>query len=339
MSFYDDPIVDDNSKRSEESVNAIRGLFTKKNGFIAREEIPDYGVDLDVELILASIGASSYKFPIQIKSTIAIKKVRSNNEEFISYEFKTSRLRYLAKRQPAYGIFALYDDSAQVCYFDYVDDIIVRLDETPARDGWREQDHVNILLPVQVLDAALLPVLHERFVTRHRNSHLMVQEHGQKFSIPALGSKEAQATNKIDFKNPIQVADYLEKFGSLLYNEAEFAMVNQLLGSISRERLNNSPQLVFLAAITYTQTGNVIDAEYYIRKAKKMPEVMKGEGTGMIEFSAARVEFMKGNIDYAFFLEEFRKIVDDAESLENKLTLKINRTGERHGNRYFPGRL
>lgn len=59
MSFYDDPIVDDNSKRSEESVNAVKSLFTRKNGFISREESPDYGVDLDVELIFEEKGASS----------------------------------------------------------------------------------------------------------------------------------------------------------------------------------------------------------------------------------------------------------------------------------------
>jgi hypothetical protein len=324
MSFYDDPIVDDNSKRSEESVNVVVSLFTRKNGFITRPDNTDYGVDLEAELITSGVGASSQKFPIQIKSAIQVKKVQINEEEFISLTFKTSRLGYLAKRQPAYGIVALYDDTEQICYFDYVDDIITRLDNNPARDGWREQEHVNIPLPVQVLNTAALPALHERFLTRFKNSHLMVQEHGPNFNIPSLGPKAEQPELKIDFKDPVQVADFLEKFGSLLYNKAEFATLNQLLGVISRERLNNSPQLIFLAAITYTQTGHIIDAEYYIRKARKTPEVMKGEGTGMIEFSAARLEFLKGNIDYAYFLKTFKEVAENAETLENKLTLKIN---------------
>jgi hypothetical protein len=74
MSFYDDPIVDDNSKRSEESVNAVISLFTRKNGFITRPDNTDYGVDLEAELILEGKGASSQKFPIQIKSAIQVKK-------------------------------------------------------------------------------------------------------------------------------------------------------------------------------------------------------------------------------------------------------------------------
>jgi hypothetical protein len=302
MSFYDDPIVDDNSKRSEESVNVVKSLFTRKNGFISREEIPDYGVDLDIELILASVGASSQKFPVQIKSAIKVNKVKINGEALISYPFETSRLGYLAKRPPAYGIFALYDDTNQVCYFDYVDDIIRRLDENPGREGWREQGSVNILFPFQTLSAAVLPTLHERFVKRHQNSQLMLQEHGPQFNIPSLESKQQQVVPKVNFKDPEAVAGFLELYGNWLYNEAEFAMLHQLIGLVSRSRLNNSPKLIFLAAITYTQIGHVIDAEYYIRKARRTPEVMQGEGTGMIEFAAARLEFMKGNTDYSFFL-------------------------------------
>jgi hypothetical protein len=52
MSFYDDPVIDDNAKRSQESVHFVKGLFSEKNGFVYREENPDYGVDLDVELMV-----------------------------------------------------------------------------------------------------------------------------------------------------------------------------------------------------------------------------------------------------------------------------------------------
>jgi len=51
MAFNDAPVVEDNSKRSEESVDAVRVFFTKRNGFVYREEAPDYGVDVNVELI------------------------------------------------------------------------------------------------------------------------------------------------------------------------------------------------------------------------------------------------------------------------------------------------
>lgn len=324
MSFYDDPVVDDNAKRSEESVHYVTGLFSRKNGFIHREEKPDYGVDLDVELILDGIGASSKKFPVQIKSTASLSKVKINNIDFISLAFKTSRLGYLAKRPPAYGIIALYDDTEQVCYFDYVDEIINRLSQNPAREGWDEQESVHILLPLQVLDKNALPALHQKFLARHQNNSLLIQEHGQKFNIPSMEPASAKQAGQLDVNNPAQVANFLEIYGHLLYNESEFSALNHLLGVISRDRLNNSPRLVFLAALTYVQTGNVIEAEHYLRRAKKMPLVMQGEGIAMIEYAAARVEFMKGNVDHAYFLAEFKRAAASAESLENKLNFKIN---------------
>ncbi|PSL31713.1 hypothetical protein [Chitinophaga ginsengisoli] len=38
MSFYNDPVVDENSSRSEGLVNAMKTLFTRKNRFISREK-------------------------------------------------------------------------------------------------------------------------------------------------------------------------------------------------------------------------------------------------------------------------------------------------------------
>jgi len=324
MSFYDDPIIDDNAKRSQESVHFVKGLLSEKNGFVYREEHPDFGVDLDVELVVDGKGTSSKKFPVQIKSAVAFQRIQSNGQVYISFNFKTSRLGYLAKRPPAYGIIALYDETDQQCYFDYVDEVVLRLDHHPAREGWREQDSVNILLPLQVLSKDILPELHAKFLKRHQNNDLLIQEHGQKFNIPYLESNTSRSEITLDQKDPEQVATFLENYGSFLYNEAQYAMLNHLLGLVHRTRLNNSSKLVFLTAITYTRTGNLIDAEYYLRKARKMPEVMQGDGKALIEYSAARVEFMKGHIDHDYFLTEFRSIVDSTENSFNKLNLKIN---------------
>lgn len=177
---------------------------------------------------------------------------------------------------------------------------------------------------MQLLNKNVLPAIHEKFLKRHQNSDMLIQEHGQKFNIPNLESNTHQSGLTLDQKDPEQVATFLETYGSFLYNEAQYAMLNHLLGLVNRDRLNHSSKLVFLAAITYTRTGNLIDAEYYIRKARKMPEVIKGEGKALIEYSAARIEFMKGNIDHDYFLNEFRNIVDITEDICNKLNLKIN---------------
>lgn len=51
MGFNDNPIIDQYSRASEESVLKTRLFFSQKNNFIAIVRIPDKGVDLDVELI------------------------------------------------------------------------------------------------------------------------------------------------------------------------------------------------------------------------------------------------------------------------------------------------
>lgn len=51
MAFNDKPIISESSERSEASVLCTKNLLSQKNGFICREDMPDLGVDLQVELI------------------------------------------------------------------------------------------------------------------------------------------------------------------------------------------------------------------------------------------------------------------------------------------------
>lgn len=324
MSFYQDPLVDENSKRSEESVNAVRSLFTRKKGFISREENPDYGVDFDIELVTSFEGASSKKFSVQIKSTASIKTAKYGENIFFTLQFKTSRLGYLARREPAYGIIILYDEAFQICYYDYVEEIIKRLDDIDARDGWREQESVTILLPNKILDNDELQHIHKKFIVRHDNSHLLLLEYGSKFNIPVLDNPDQQTGLKLDINNSADVANFLEKVGGVLYNEHEFKRILQLLLKVNKEHVLKSPELIFLAAITYTQQGNIIEAEYYIRKALKICESLSQEQISIIDFSQIRIEFLKGNIDRIAFLEKLKKISLGSNRVENQLIIDIN---------------
>ncbi|MEJ7691573.1 DUF4365 domain-containing protein [Daejeonella sp.] len=323
MGFNDDPIVDDNSKRSEESVNAARNMFTRKNGFILREEYPDYGVDLDIELVFENDRASSKKFAAQIKSTEKIK-TRGEGNDLITLPFKTSRLGYLARRSPAYGIILIYDETSAKCYFDYVEDIIVRLDDMSSREDWRDQESVNILVPTTELTKDQLQNIHRKFSTRHENHNLMIKEHGSEFNIPHLELITHRSPGKINFQDPLQVADFLVKYGSFLFNENEYQSLSQMLGVLSRAVVDNSPELVFLSAILFTQMGNVVEADYYLRKARRLENNLSEEQIGIIGFSEIQLDFLKGNIDHKNFLKRLKELGTYAKSIENQLTLEIN---------------
>lgn len=323
MSFYETPEVDDNSKRSEESVNAVRSWFTRRNGFIFRSEEPDYGVDVDVELIVSEKAASSWKFPIQIKSSGRLKIVNENGIDFISLPFVVSRLGYLAKRLPASGIILIYDDEAKIGYFDYVEAVIRRLDDHPAREDWREQKSVNILLPLQEVCDEKLSKLHRTMVDRHQNHEKLVEKHGSKFSIPYLQVKEQQPA-EFDLTDPKEAIAFLEKYGIFLFNEQEYPKLVTLFESMSHAAISDLINTLFLATITYTRIGNVVEADYYLRKIEKRWVELTVEQQGIVRFSQIRMDFLKGNCNYSGFLVKLTELQENVEGLENQLTVAIN---------------
>jgi len=150
MAFSNSPIVDTSAKASEESILFIRSILSTKNGFICREESPDYGCDLELEVITNGQNASGKKIPVQVKSWKRCKIIKLNTENYISKPFNTSRLAYLCQRPPAYGLILIYDEPNTKCYFDFVEDIMARLDNSHLDDSWRDQESVSIHIPVKI---------------------------------------------------------------------------------------------------------------------------------------------------------------------------------------------
>ena len=56
-----------------------------------------------------------------------MKTAKYGKNIFLTLQFKTSRLGYLALRKLASGIIILYDEYFQIFYYEYVEEIINRL--------------------------------------------------------------------------------------------------------------------------------------------------------------------------------------------------------------------
>ncbi|QQT61216.1 DUF4365 domain-containing protein [Sphingobacterium multivorum] len=321
MAFNDNPNVDDNSKRSDESVHVAKGLFSRKNGFITREEFPDYGVDLDVELIDENSGATSKKFGIQIKSTSDVKVVVHNESSFISLPFKTSRLRYLVEREPAYGLILIYDEIKEEIYFDYVEEIINRLCQIKEDDSWREQNTVNILIPLQSLKVDTVRDIHAKFTQRFKNHSLLIKSHGKDFNIPNLTFTTEFAT----INHQEDKVLLLEQYGSMLFNENEYGILSTAIESLTTQQINSSSEILFIAALLYSYTGKIIEGQYYVQKAKQVSSHLSEEKIVCLEFAGCYVEFAKGNVTHADYLKLFNSNLDNPNLSEsNKLLIKIN---------------
>ena len=260
MAFVDAPIVDENSQRSEESVLRIRSILSRKNSFLCREETPDYGVDIDVELIDESV-VTGKKFPIQVKSSRNLKTVDNQGVQCISYPYPTSNLGYLSRRLPCYGLIAIYDEDAEVTYFDYVDEIIFRLGMIKKNDTWRLQNSVSIYIPVKnILSDESAQNIWRTFTERFSKHGKMFREHAVDYDIPVLSMKE-NLTYDISHG---KVAADLEKYGFALFNTRELHLLLDMLEELSVSDISTKTHFTTLAAIAYAEIGKLIDAEYYL---------------------------------------------------------------------------
>lgn len=322
MAFWDEPIVDENAKKSEESVNAVKSLLTRRRGFISRVEEPDYGVDLNVELMDQS-GATSQMFPVQIKSTAKVTLVERNGKSFAPLVFKTSRLGYLCRRAPVSGIIVLYDDATGTCYFDYVEDIVARLNAQHGEGDWWPQETITIQLLAQPLDPTALLALHQKFTQAHHRHQLLLLNYGGRYDLTTVVST-ASGKPPFDVSDPKQVAALLEEFGGLLHNQQEFPLLLDLFGRLPVPRISESKTLLFFAALTYVQAGNIIEGEYFLNKCFRRREEFDAASLELLEFAHIRADFIKGENSPSTYLDKLRALQASTHSSLNKLTFAIN---------------
>jgi hypothetical protein len=318
MSFNDDPIVDSKSEKSEESVLAVKSFFSRKNDFLSRDEIPDYGVDLDVEL-LENNGASGKKFCIQIKSSSNLNYLKKTST--ISLEFKTSRLGYLSRRTPGLGIIVVYDDKTKKTFFEYVETIINNITKISESDKWKNQNNVNIHIPLKnIVNEQNLKGIYERFLNRYKNLESLIYCYGKEFNIPV-----SVVNDDLNLQDSNVIIDLLNKYGIFLVNSQEFKSIYQLVRTLSFDKLSSSKELIFLAAVTYTEIGNYIEARYFIDKCLIKSNNFNNDELIIIKFSKAKVDFALGDIDNQKLHDILSELINHQQvGTANYLLLKIN---------------
>ena len=302
------------------------GILSQKNGFIYREEAPDFGVDLDVELIADSKNASAQKFAVQIKSAAKLSLVKKNGVEFFAFPFETSRLNYLRKRDLGFGILVLFDETTEKCYFDYVFDLVKRVDDfNPAKD-WHAQQKVTVhIAPAQVFDAAAAFEIHKTIQGLYERHHLLVQAHSSQFNLPSFAAASpATIIPTTDFNNPAQLVALVEHYGGALFNKQEYPMLLDLFSRLPAAAAGASPALAFLAALTYAQVGDLVEGEYYTAKCKQHLDQLDPESLVLLDFARVRLEFLRGSLDVAAYADRINELAEKSSSQLNGLVLRIN---------------
>lgn len=318
MSFIENPKIDLSSERCEESVNKTRSLFTRKEGFILREENPDCGVDFDVELI-ENREATRRKFAIQIKSSKEFKEKIIGEKSYLSLDFYTSRLGYLSRNTPGLGLVVIYDESRNLLFYEYIEEIIERINETKGNSDWLVQEKVRIFIPINnVLDRGKIENIYKKFQQTFKNYELLLQIHAKDFNVPLV--KESYY-NEIKIENVITT---LENIGLYLINDLKFSELYNAINKIPYHQICQNPKLSFLAAIVYSKIGKPIDSNMFLQYVELQKSVNGEDYEDIIAFTKFTNDFTLGKRDINKFISELSLIENRSKSQINKFTFRIN---------------
>lgn len=307
MGFWDKPIVDRNSERSEESVIKSQLLFSLKNGFNSHivDGSRDYGVDIYCELIDLS-GATGNLFPIQIKSTGKAQFIIKNPVRHFTLPFLTSRLGYLCRHIPSYGIIVFYNETDDTLYYDYLWEIYNRIRLEKKDESWKEKNTVTIHIPEENIVKSDLKIIHKTFINRFQNTNILIEEYGRDFDIPSFNqtNKTKISTGKDRISKAI---NFLETIGPHLFNEREYSKIIGLLEILTKKDFSR-PKISYIAALTYAEIGELLDADYFLKICYSKRADYSDKEFLALEMQKFKVDFAYGLYDKKDLLAQLKQI-------------------------------
>lgn len=318
MAFKNFPQVDQASINSERSENVLERLFSQANGFISRKENPDKGCDYDVELIVDDTNAYNWRFGIQLKSVEKIAVVGEGL--FISYAFKTSRLNYLLNRPVGDGLIVIFDDAADIAYYDFAQAVYKRLTEERGSEAWHENEKVNIHIPVShVLNAVSVKTVHQWFSKNFETASFILRSQGPRYDFPVIASQDEE----FDVHNPEKVKDLLLKYGFGLMRAHDLPLLYDMIRVVPHATLERHPELLIMAAIVNGEVGARYESQHLIQKLKRR-SLITAEHAHLLRFTELKNRFGLGEIDIKEFVAELKEERQKVQSPQNQIVLDLN---------------
>lgn len=323
MGFWDRPIVDKISERSEDSVLKTQLIFSRRNGFNSHpiEGSKDYGIDISCEL-LDNNRALGNSFPIQIKSVKKIRYVYKDKKKYYTLQFLTSRLGYLCNQVPTYGVIVLYIEDTDTLYFDYVTEIYNRIRLEKKDESWKDKNTVTIKIPEENILKDNIENIHNTFINRFANLSSLIDKHGGEFDIPSFNQRkyfeEPKENNEIT-----QAINFLENLGPYLFNQREYPKIASLLDLLPKKDLNRT-KIAYIAALTYAEVGEFIDADYFLKVCYSKKDDYTSEEFLSLEMQRFKVDFAYGLKDKNEFINQLKQLRKRETNNDNILNIDIN---------------
>lgn len=318
MAFHDSPIVDKNAERSEHSVLSTRQFFSKKNGFISREVTSDdYGVDIYAELIVKE-AATGNVFPIQIKST-SKSRYAFNQGKFYTLPFSTSRLGYLYRHNAFFSsIIIFYDESTDSIFYDFVTEILNRVLLGKNDEKWMQQKTVTISFPEDnLIDNSSIRIIH-RIISKRFGE---VRNALKNIIFDLVLLRERQIENNDSKLQKIVI--FLKQFGSDLFNERKYFDLINLIEQLPKKELDH-PRIAYLAALVYTESSEVLSADYFIKICLNSFSHFNEKGKEAILMQKYKNDYQLGLYTSDEFLKQLNDLKQKIKSPENIINIEIN---------------
>ncbi|HBL77044.1 MAG: hypothetical protein A2W90_19265 [Bacteroidetes bacterium GWF2_42_66] len=323
MGFWDNPIVDRNAERSEESVLKTQLAFSLKNGFNSHivDGTKDFGVDIHCEVIHEN-KATGNLFPIQIKSVQKAQYVLKKSGEYFSLPFLTSRLGYLCRNFAGLGIIVFYNEEDETLYYDFIEEIYNRVRSEKIDETWKNNKTINIHIPVENVLKDNLNEIHKKLINRFLNIRTLIEAYGDSYNIPSA-NLTSKKENSNDNNRVRKAVHYLETIGPHLFNKREYPRITALLDLLPQKELKR-PKVSYIAALTYAETGNFMDADYFLKICFSKKDFYTEEEFVSLEMQKFKVDFYFGIYDIEELKAQLTQIKKKTSNEDNIVNIDIN---------------
>jgi len=318
MALQDTPQIDKPSINSDISQTRLLEQFSQQAGFISRTDVPDKGCDYDVELIVDGTNVSGWRFAVQLKSLEKLNLV--SEQQFISYSFETSRLGYLLRRLPGMGLIVLYSVERDQLFYEYVENVIYRLEEERDSTSWKQNQSVNIRVPVvNTVNAQTTREIHKTFTNRFQEAARMQASHGKLYGLPTINIASDQ---KYDWNSLADIKKILIDFGLAYLVANDLQIVFQLISKVPNQQIYADLELLKIAAVAYSEVGSYADSNIFCQRLKKQPGLSQ-EDHRMIQFTMLKNNLALGVIERAEYINTAKRL-KTSEDGYNNIVLDIN---------------
>jgi hypothetical protein len=266
-SHLDDlPIRPEEHIKEDISRKKIRDIITDPLFLIREEKDNDYGVDLEVELLMEVHHPTNIRFHVQLKSTT--KSINKKNNS-ISLSVSRTNLNYLLNSPCSY--YVIYHIPTNRFYYRSAESVYKKYEKSGNR--WSQQQYITIRLH-DILDQASVKVIYEQVLNHNKwakSARLTLCKHAI-----SLSSKIVFDPKKWEITDINMIVSFMQIYGIELVNQGYSKDILSIVEKIPPKDLENGKVLLTLAYANYKNT-NFYEAYQYVRRLERIPDQLDAD--------------------------------------------------------------